>query len=178
MRVLVIFQLGLGLFAGMGLADGLTPDARQRISDDKGAFLEAAATALNWFGDSRGLNAAAIDDFIAAERAARRADVMQVLLAADLNADGAVSAAEVARLAPGLSPHARGRLIARQAQADRDGDATVDSAELQGFARFEAIRLVPDKRAEDLRLILLFDADGDGWVSFAEVKTAVAGIAA
>lgn len=127
MRVLAVFWIWLGLFAGACLAQGLSSDARQRIVDDKSAFLEAA---------------------------------------------------EVARLSPSLSPHARGRLIARQAQAHVNGNGTVDAAELQGFARFEALRLVPDKRAEDLRLILLFDADGDGWVSFAEVKTAVAGIAA
>ena len=175
LRFAVLFLL---LLAGLARAEGLTAEARQRIAADRVDFLDAAATAIAWFGDPRGLDAAAIDDFIAAKRAARRADVYGLLLAADLSADGWVSQAEVARLAPGLSPQRRGRLIARAAAADGDGDGRTSPAELAAFAAAEALRLVPDKDRDDLRLMLLFDADGDGWVSFAEVQTGIADIAA
>jgi len=175
-----LVALMLWVFGGRGaaLAEGLPEAARQRIAENKTAFLEAAATAINWFDDARGIDAAAIDDFIASERAARRADVYGLLLSADLTADSAISGDEVVRIAPSLSPRLRGRLIARAAAADGNGDGTVDAAELELFAEAEALRLVPDKDREDLRLILLFDSDGDGWVSFAEVKAGLAGIAA
>ncbi len=173
LAVLAIIPIAQG-----AAAQGLTDEMRARIARDRGAFLDAASTAIAWFGDDRGLNAAGIDDFIADERAERRAGVMQMLLAADLSADGALGRDEVARIAPSLSPTARGKLIARHDQADLNGDGTVSGAEMTGFAAAEAQRLVPDKRAEDLRLMLLFDQDGDGWVSFAEVKRAIAEISA
>lgn len=176
-RAMVLAVLSLAILAPGAVAQGLTDEGRARIAEDRGAFLDAASTAIAWFGDARGLNAAAIDDFIAAERAERRAGVTQVLMAADLSADGAVTAAEVARIAPGLSPSARGKLIARQAQADSNGDGTVSPPELQSFARSEALRLVPEKRAEDLRLLLLFDQNGDGWLAFDEVRRGIADIA-
>lgn len=176
--VRVMLVLGMILAAHGVAAQGLTDEMRARIADDRGAFLDAASTAIAWFGDDRGLNAAGIDDFIAAERAERRAAVIQMLMAADLTADGALARAEVARVAPSLSPSARGKLIARHDQADLNGDGTVSGTEMTRFAAFEALRLVPDQRAEDLRLMLLFDQDGDGWVSYAEVKRAIADISA
>lgn len=175
-RVLVL--LGMLGIAQSAAAQGLTDEMRARIAEDRGAFLDAASTAIAWFGDDRGLNAAGIDDFIAAERAERRSGVMQMLLAADLSADGALSRAEVARVAPSLSPTARGKLIVRQDQADLNGDGMVSAPEMTRFAANEALRLVPDKRAENLRLMLLFDDNGDGWVSYPEVKRAIADISA
>ena len=168
----------LGVFPMEASAQGLTDAQRARIAEDRGMFLDAASTAIAWFGDARGLNGAAVDDYIAAERAARRADVVALIMAADLSADGAVSAAEVARVVPSMTAHARGKLIARHDMADVDASGVVTAAEVSRFAMGEALRLVPDKRASDLRLLLVFDADDDGWVTFAEVKKGIADISA
>lgn len=158
-------------------AQGLSADQRDRVLKDRAEFLEAAAIAINWFGDPRGLNAAAIEDYIAAEWAERRAGVIKALMAADLSADGTVSAAEVARLAPTLTPSARGRLIALHTLADADADGIAGPDEMIRFSQAEALRLVDDDRAETLRVLLLFDVDGDGWVLLDEVRTAIAGLA-
>lgn len=158
-------------------AQGLSADQRDRVLKDRAEFLEAAAIAINWFGDPRGLNAAGIEDYIAAERAERRAGVIKALMAADLSADGTVSAAEVARLAPTLTPSARGRLIALHTLADADADGIAGPDEMIRLSQAEALRLVDDDRAETLRVLLLFDVDGDGWVLLDEVRTAIAGLA-
>jgi hypothetical protein len=158
---------------GPAAAQELTTRQQDRLEDDPAAFLEAAATATHWFGDPRGLDAAAVRDYVAAMRASRRADVTALLLQADLSDDGAVTMDEVQRLAPGLTPSARGKLIARAGLADADGEGTVSPAELQAYARAEALRLFPDQKAQDLQLILLFDNDDDGWVRYEEVVEAL-----
>lgn len=156
------------LASGLAAQD-LSDKDRARLLKDRRSFLEAAATATEWFGDPRGLNAQAVEDYVAACRASRRADAMVLILQADLSGDGLVTRAEVARLAPALSPGTRGRLIAGFDAGDADGDGRLTAAELTGFAQAEALRLFPDDRARDLRLILLFDTDGDGWVRYDEV---------
>lgn len=180
-RVALTLALVFALVVVLGVrllhAQGLSDDQRDRVLKDRAEFVEAAAIAINWFGDPRGLNGAAIEDYIAAERAERRAGVIRALMAADLSADGSVSAAEVARLAPTLTPTARGRLIALHALADTDADGSAGPAEMTALARAEALRLVDDDRAETLRVLLLFDTDGDGWVLLDEVRKAIAGLA-
>lgn len=180
-RVALTLALVFALVVVLGVrllhAQGLSADQRDRVLKDRAEFVEAAAIAINWFGDPRGLNGAAIEDYIAAERAERRAGVIRALMAADLSADGSVSAAEVARLAPTLTPTARGRLIALHALADTDADGSAGPAEMTALARAEALRLVNDDRAETLRILLLFDTDGDGWVLLDEVRKAIAGLA-
>jgi hypothetical protein len=150
-------------------AQDLSAADRARLVKDPTAFLEVAATATHWFGDPRGLNAQGVEDYVAAARAGKRADAMAALLRADLSGDGTVTLDEVARLAPSLSPGPRGKLIAAEDRADADHDGKVTPAELTRFAQGEALRLFPDQKAHDLRLILLFDVNADGWVSFDEV---------
>ena len=171
-------RLGLVLATTCGGAAGadaqvLTAQQQDRLFTDPAAFLEAAATATHWFGDPRGLNAQGVLDFVAAMRAGRRADVTALLLQADLSDDGIVSQDEVLRLAPALTPSARGKLIARAGLADGDSDGAVSPAELQAYARDEALRLFPDQKAQDLQMVLLFDTDGDTWVAYDEVVQAL-----
>jgi hypothetical protein len=173
---LCTLMFGLGL-AFAAQAQGISDETRAQIAKTPQSFLDKASMAIAFFGDARGLNQSAVEDIIAAERAIRRADVLQLLLSADLSADGAVSDAEVARIAPSLSANARGKLFARHATADADGDGLATGAELQDYAAAEAMRLVPPKRQADLLLLLIFDTNADGWVTFAEIQKAVADIA-
>ena len=156
----------------------LTTQEQQRLLKAPATFLEAAASATHWFGDPRGLNAQGVQDFVAAMRAGRRADVMALLLRADLSDDGIISRDEVMRLAPGLSAAARGKLIARAGLADADGDGAVSGGEVQAYARSEALRLVPDRQVQDLNLILRLDRDGDAWVTYDEVVQGLKALAA
>lgn len=166
------------LAAGPGLAQDISAADKARLLKDRVGFLEAAAMATHWFGDRRGLNAQAVEDFVAAQRAARRADVMGLVLQADLSGDGIVTRDEVLRLAPGLPPGLRGRLIAGTDLADSDRDGAVSAEEIRRYAQGEAVRLFPDRKARDLRLILLFDGNGDGWVSYDEVVQKLKDLAA
>jgi len=70
--------IGAALLAliGESRAEDLTGEQQQRLLKDPSAFLEAAATATHWFDDPRGLNAQGVQDFVAAMRASRRADVV------------------------------------------------------------------------------------------------------
>lgn len=167
--------IGAALLAlvGKSHAEDLTAQQQQRLLQHPAAFLESAATATHWFDDPRGLNAQGVQDFVAAMRASRRADVVAMLLKADLSGDGIITENEVMRLSPGLSPTVRGKLIARAGLADGNGDGAISPEELQAYAQDEALRLFPDQKAQDLNLILLFDSDGNGWVTYEELVKAL-----
>lgn len=88
-----------------------------------------------------------------------------------------MTAAEMAVLAAAARASDRGKLIALQATADRNGDGTATPPELMAQAEDEARRSYPENRAALLRNLMLLDADGNGRVTLVEVQAAVDRIA-
>jgi hypothetical protein len=164
----------------MASAQALPDALTKAVKANPQRFVEDAAEVIHGFGSpgaEPGVDASGIDRAIALARAVARAGALRRLLAADLDADGAVTAAEMAVLAAAAEARDRGPLIALQAEADRDADGTASAPELMAAAQEEALRSYPERKAALLRDLFRFDADKDGRVTLAEVRSAVDRIA-
>jgi len=170
----------LVLLPQMGAAQALPDALTKAVKANPQRFLEDAAEMIHGFGTpgaEPGVDSAGIDTAIAMVRAEARAGAMRKLLSADLDADGAVTAAETAVLAAAAAARDRSKLISMQAEADRDGDGTATASELRAQAEEDARSSFPERRAALLRDLILFDADRDGRVTLTEVRSAVDRIA-
>jgi EF hand len=101
---------------------------------------------------------------------------MAGLMAADLDADGAISAEEVAAAVVDLSATARGRLVVQVAKADGDGNGAVSASELAGFGAAAGMAAFGANKLADLQALLGLDSDGDGKVRLDEVKAGLAAL--
>lgn len=155
---------------------GLPAQTLKKLRGAPDKFIADAAGLILGFGGARGIDRDGIERFIALERARTRARVVADLMEADLDAGGAVAQAEVAVLMATLSARARGRLHLAHAAADGDGDGAVSRAELAARADAEAMARLDADEAEDLLRFLIFDLDGDGFVTLPEVSQAVAAL--
>lgn len=174
------------LWAGMGAAEsarvvvqepgliGLMqrlPDATlKRLQNKPEKFLTEAAALIFGYGAEGAIDPAGLERYIALERAEARARAMQRLLAADLDNDGVVAAAELASLADAASARERGRLRQRHLAADVDGDGAVTMEELRDAGQAAALDKLSDSDADVLRGFMACDLDGDGRVSLEEVR--------
>ncbi|MEH7829739.1 hypothetical protein [Gemmobacter denitrificans] len=172
MRLLLILFV---LWPGFALADpDLPASVKARILKAPDRWLAEMTRLVAGFGGPAGLTSEGIDRHVAVERAAARANALRDLLSADLDGDGAVSAEEGQEMNLVLSARGRGAWALRQAAADQDGNGTLVGAEIVGFAQAQALDRFSDRRADGLRAVLAFDADGDGAVSIAELLKGVA----
>lgn len=144
--------------------------ARAAAAPDR--LLEDIAALVHGFGGERGLDRQGAAQALALARARIRQRETRRLLLADLDADGAVTAAELAVLmrAEGAAP--RGRLALAHLRADADGDGTVSAAELDAAAR-RAAATETAGLAQELDGMLALDLDGDGFVTLPEARQAL-----
>ncbi len=151
----------------------LSPEMAERIRAQPDRFLETGAALIFGFGAEGRFDAAAGRQVLALDRARLRQRELRLLLLADLDDDGAVTAAELAVLmrAEGAGP--RGRLALAFARGDADGDGVVGPAELMAEARRVA-DLESRAMAEMVAAVLACDLDGDGSLDLAELRRAVA----
>jgi hypothetical protein len=137
-------------------------------------FEAQAIDLIAGFGGAEGLRPEGIEMHIALERAGARASGLRRFLAMDLDADGAVSRAELAVSQQAASAASRGRLERQFASADADGNGTVDAAEITAFGAAAGMAALGEAEAGVLRAMMRLDADGDGALNVAEVTAAVA----
>jgi len=171
--VFVILVCLLGSVALAATPPVLAEPALKRIRASPERFVEAAAVLIHGYGSDGAVDAAAVDRFIALQRAGARASALRKLLAADLDADGAIAADEVAAAEAATG---RGRLIALHGRADGDGDGTVSAVELTLHTAIEALAGFTEAEAQAARAVLACDQDGDGHVTLPEVRAAVAAL--
>jgi len=175
----IILTLIACLWSLPGLADiapHLPDGMLKRIKAAPERFLDSSAILIHGFGQAGSITAAGVEQAIALDRAGARAQALRRLQAVDLNTDGAVSPDELAVAAGAASATTRGRLITTHARADTDSDGTVSAVELTVHAGAEALRLVSDVDAGMARAVLACDQDGDGAVTLAEVRRALAAL--
>lgn len=167
------------LLPGVAFAEA-APSAglAKRIARDPERWEEDGLRLIAGFGGERGLTAEGIDRAIAVDQAAARADALRDLLVADLEGDGAVSAAELADYLLILSARGRGGFSLAIAAADQDRDGALDVAEVAAAGRAAAMAAVSPRKVEAMRDLLAFDADGDGAVNAAELHGGVTSFAA
>jgi hypothetical protein len=95
--------------------------------------------------------------------------VMRRTIEADLNADGTVSAPEIAVIVGAAPADLRGRIMRNHGLADRDGDGAVSATEAQARAEAYAMERVSDGDAARVMALIGLDLDGNGVLTLAEV---------
>ena len=166
----------LVMMCGPVWAQDLIVDVKIRIINDPERFVALAGDLIHGFGSARGIDLAGVENFVALERAAAGAAALRRLQLADLDIDGAVTRDEVAVLVASVAATARGRLWALHGRADGDGDGTVSAGEMLAFARIEALNGFDPMAEAQVRHVLTFDADKDGFATLDEVKAGVAAL--
>jgi hypothetical protein len=161
-----------------GSGQALPEKAMKKLRAAPEVFLRDAAGLIYGFGRDGGIDLAGIDAFVGVERARFRAKEMARYLTADTNNDGDVGRDEMAVLANAAAAGKRGGLQLGYDRADADGNGVMSQTELRGYAQGVAEAQVSDAEADDLRGILLFDADGDGVAAMEEVAAGVSALVA
>jgi hypothetical protein len=156
--------------AALAGVDGALAKRMQRDMDD---VAEDAMTLILGYGTGGGIDRAGIETWLSVERATARAQVMRRIIEADLNADGTVTAAEIAVIAGAAEARLRGRIMQNHALADVDGDGAVSGPEAAARAQAFAMERVSEGDAARALALMGLDMDGDGRLTLAEVDEAV-----
>jgi EF hand len=139
----------------------------QRAPDD---FVEDAASLILGYGQGGGIDRDGIAQFVAVERARARANAWRRMWEADLNADGAVTTAELGVLVAAAEARYRGRMMLTHEAADGDGDGTVTAVEMLAKANVMALDQFSVADEERMMGMLSLDLNGDGTLSLDEVR--------
>ncbi|GGW36603.1 hypothetical protein GCM10011452_26390 [Gemmobacter lanyuensis] len=147
---------------------------QKRLDRNPDAFVADALRLVAGFGGPSGLTGADIDRAIAVDRAAARAGALRDLLVADFDGDGGLSAVEVSGYLSILSARGRGDFLTTVSDADQGQDGALDPAEVGAAAARAAEAAVSVQEVAAMQALLLFDGDGDGGVTAAELRRGVA----
>ncbi len=155
------------------LVETLPDKTLKKLTEAPDRFIEDATNLILGFGRDEAIGAQGLQNAIDIQRAGTRASVLRRLLAADLNGDAIVTAAEVRVLVPTRSAGQRARLYLDFKAADTNGDQAVSWGEMRAFAQTRALASISGIQADVLRDFLSFDLDGDGRVHVDEIVTVV-----
>lgn len=182
-RAIGLWVLGILFLAGFdparaaGPADAVRslPQAMQdKIAADPAAFARKLAFLAASYGENGTLSAAALDRMAATVRARARAAETARLMAADLDADGAVSGDERRAALAALSVPRQKRMEAAWTEADADKDGQVSAAELAQQATAAGQRAMSQQRLDEWKALMALDADADGQLTAVEIAAALA----
>ncbi|MEO8241135.1 MAG: EF-hand domain-containing protein [bacterium] len=163
---LVLVWLGTAATATVTLPDALS----KRIKRDPAAYLDEVAALIAGHGAAGAIDADGLDDVVLLARASARARALARVLTADLDGDGAVTAAEVAVVSAAAAAEDRGKLAVLFVRADSDGDGVISGTEAAAFAGAAGMAAYGDVKAGQLRAVMAFDRNGDGRVTLDEVR--------
>jgi hypothetical protein len=178
-RALTLVLLICPALAMAGGTDGagLAPATARSILRNLDAYLDDATEVIAGYGTDGRLGPDGIALKLAAARAQARALALLPLMAADLDGDGMVAAAELAQAGAIGSAWERGRLQRAAARADLDGQPGLGAAELAAFGQRAADTAVSASQVARLQALMQFDQDGDGAVTRDEVKSGLEALA-
>lgn len=162
-----------GLLAG-GSARAEEDALMEAMSRNPDRFATRAIDLIAGFGGPEGISPKEIEAHIALERAGARASALRRFLAMDLDADGEVTRDELTVSQQAASAQGRGRMERLFTQADADGNATLDAAEITAVGTAAGLQALSEAEAEMLRALMRLDADGNGLLATSEVAAAVA----
>lgn len=146
------------------------------IKADPAAYVASVAELIAAYGASDGITEDQLATSIALVRAKARAAAMTPLLAADLDGDGVVQRAELVAAEGASSAAGRARLERVFTAADADTDGAVSAQELSDAGAAAAMSAFGPARMAGLKVLMGFDANGDGLVTVAEVRSGLSGV--
>lgn len=153
----------------MALMQSLPEKTIKRLRETPARFRDEASVLIYGYGRDGAIDAAGLERFILLERAEARGGVLRRFADADLDNDGIVQADELAIKADTLAASGRGRLRLAFTQSDLDRDGSLSGVEMRALAELGAMERLSEVDADILRAFMLFDLDGNGAVTVAEV---------
>ena len=169
-----VLALVLGILPFVAMAQGVPEVLAAQVGQDPAKYLDDLAVLIAGYGQDGAIDGPALQNVVALARADARAMALRRLQGADLDGDGAIAGNEMRVRAAASAASARGRLILYFGKADLDGDDRVSADEVQAYANLVAQQTFSEEKAAAVYAILGFDKNGDGRVTLAEVKAAIA----
>ncbi len=158
-------------------ASPLLPDALLKsVKANPAGYLKTVTVLIASYGAADGITDEQVNTAMALVRAKARTGAMVPLIAADLDADGTVTRDEVMVAEGAANASGRGKLEKVFLAADADGNAMVTPVELTDFGLTAALAAYSPAAMARVKVLMGFDADGDGKVTLNEVRTALAGL--
>ena len=152
-------------------ASPILPDTLLKtIKADPVSYLDSVSTLIASYGAADGITEEQLDTCMALVRAKARTSAILPLMGADLDADGALTRDEVVAAEGAAGVSARSKMAKAFQLADVDGDAVVSAAELVDFGDAAAMAAFSPAAMARMKVLLGFDADGDGKVTLGEVR--------
>lgn len=165
--------LALVLLPGLASAEGLPPRMMKAVRADPQAWVQDVAALIASAGQGDAVTSDQLAVAVGLQRARARVDVLAPLLAADLDGDGQITREEMLGAAQAMKASARAGLSRDFDAADGDGDKVVTAVELALAGDAAALSVLRPDRMAAVKVIMGFDADGDGRVTLDEVKAGV-----
>lgn len=175
MRLIPMLVLCLMPFAAE--ASPLLPDTLLKsIKADPGSYMDSVATLIASYGGPDGITEEQLNTSMALARAKARTQAVLPLMGADLDADGAMTRDEVVAAEAAASVTARARMEKAFLLADVDADGVVSPVELSDLGNAAALATFGPAAMARLTVLMGFDANGDGRVTLAEVRSGLVGL--
>lgn len=175
MRLISMLLMCLMPFAAN--ASPLLPDTLLRaIKADPARYIDSVATLIASYGGADGITEDQLNTSMALVRAKARTGAILSLMGADLDADGALTRDEVVAAEAVAGASARGKMEKAFVSADVDGDGIVTGVELAEFGDAAALAVFSPAKMARLKVVMGFDADGDGKVTLGEVRSGLVGL--
>ncbi|MGV8985002.1 MAG: EF-hand domain-containing protein [Cypionkella sp.] len=146
------------------------------IKADPTSYLDSVAGLIASYGGADGITEEQVAGSVALVRAKARVSAIVGLIGADLDGDGTVTREEITLTEAAASAAARRKLEKVFVAADVDGDATVSVEELSDFGAMAAMSAISPAQMAQTKVLMGFDADGDGKVTLNEVREGLAGL--
>ena len=158
-------------------ASPVLPDTLLRsIKADPASYLDSVTLLIASYGGADGISQEQVDTSLALVRAKARTAAIVPLIGADLDADGTVTREEVVVAEDAASASGRGKLERAFQAADVDGNAMVTPVELTDYGMAASMAAYSPAAMAKVKVLMGFDADGDGKVTLNEVRMGLAGL--
>lgn len=166
----------VGLAAPADASPVLPDSLLQSIKADPANYLETVAALIAAFGAENAITEEQVGTSLSLVRAKARITATLPLLGADLDGNGAVTRDEVVLAKSAASANARIRLEKAFALADVDVNFVVTPQELADFGELAALAAYSPAKMAEVKVLMGFDADGDGKVTLGEVRAGLVGL--